>query len=169
MRTWEDVSKVAYRAAHAVKVNGFEIDELVNESYTSKWKTCADHDLYKTLQSTMRDAIKAVVGRTRDGVKDARKRAKEGEVSVESEKDAFNTINILTEKGHLQLENEELVKKLIKTLDSTAQTVVSGRIYKDRSCDSIGEELNISRFAVDRIWNEALDKMRDSELIKDLR
>jgi len=168
MRTWEDVSKVAYKAAHDVKVNGFEIDELVNESYMSKWQTCKEHEIYKTLRNTMLDAIRAVVGQEKGEYKCARRKAKETEVKIDNNQDACNDKFSFEEKGHLQLENEDLVKNLLKTLDSITQRVISYRIYKDRTFTFIAEELGITKHDARNIFNRGIAKLRDSKLIKDL-
>jgi len=168
MRNWEDVSKVAYKAAHDVKVKGFEIDELVNESYMSKWQTCEEHELYKTLRNAMLDAIRAEIGQGTGDKMDARKRAKSEEVRVDNHLDEVNDKFSFEEKGHLQLENEDLVKNLLNSLDSVSREVVSKRIYKEGTSFSIAKEMGLHYKQVQRIYNKAIDKMRDSALIKDL-
>ena len=169
MRTWEDVSKVAYKAAHDVKVNGFEIDELVNESYMSKWQTCKEHEIYKTLRNSMLDAIRAEVGQGTGDNMDARKKAKTEEVKIDNHSDECNDKFSFEEKGHLQLENEDMVKKLLKCLDPDELLVVSKRIYKEETYEFIADNNGFaSKGHVHDIWERAIKKLKGLDLIKDL-
>lgn len=165
MRQWDDVSMVAYKAAHRAVVSGFEVDDLVGEAYvTMRWQKCADHELYKTLKNDMVNAIIKQIGQSVSPKRDDEL----GTVSIES---AYNDDPMqfsFEDKGLLEAENKELAKKLLNSLDSISERVVSYCIYKERTFVSAAKELGKSEDEVRYIYNKAISQLKESELIKDL-
>jgi len=165
MRNWEDVSKVAYKAAHRAVVTGFEVDDLVGEAYaTMRWQKCEDHDLYKTLKNDMVNAINKQIGQKTSPKRDSELES----VSIDEAYNDDPTQFSYEDKGLLELENKEIEKKLLNLLNSTEKKVISYCIYKERTLEYIADKLNMSVGNVHRIKENALKKMRESKFIKDL-
>ena len=166
MRNWDDVSKVAYKAAHRAVVSGFEVDDLVGEAYaTMRWQRCEDHELYKTLKNDMVNAINRQIGQKGRPKRDGELNSVSIDHAYGDDPSQFS----YEDKGLLELENKELSKKLLNSLNPMQQKVISDCIYKERTFQSIADELGISKSQATRIYHKAISQLRESDLIKDLQ
>jgi RNA polymerase sigma factor (sigma-70 family) len=165
MRDYKDVKGLMFSIANRIKLNKEEAEDLVNDAWAAgNLHKCKESELSKTITNDMLMARRRSFGKKGQPKYEANKGMKDIKDVISQGDHDFSC----EDKGLLELENKELVNKLLKSLDATGQTVISFRICKDKTFSEIGEELGISKQAAKRIFDKAMAKLRDSKLIKDL-
>jgi RNA polymerase sigma factor (sigma-70 family) len=165
MRQYKDVKKLMFSIANRIKLRTEDAGDLVNDAWVGgRLHNCPDKGLSRAITQDMLDAR-----RVRDGEKGGPKLAMNMGLQNLENLDGHNNGKFSFEdKGLLELENKELVNKLLKSLDETGQMVFSGHISKGRTFSELGKDLGISKQAAKRIFDKAMAKLKDSKLIKDL-
>ena len=81
--------------------------------------------------------------------------------------DVYNTKEH-EDAGLMVMENKELSEKCKKILDNVGREVLNRVLIYGETFVQVGTRLNMSKSKANRIYNESIQKLRDSELIKDL-